>query len=165
MYSRSLSVVSSIIFALFSEVVSAMPAVQEQAKFTELYNAQYRRLGHQTQPILDPYHSYAQSHLDKNSLDINAEWKSIDKCQQPAKAFLLAKVLSVDIDLHDCKKVQNFLDKTNNSSILLAYVNPSVRSPMSYFGHTFIVFNYDFSPFDRTVSFSSFIPKDINFSK
>jgi hypothetical protein len=130
-----------------------------------LYKSLYRANKAQTKPILDPNNAFVKPAYDfRSEHNFREEYKNIDKCKKPSKAFFLSNLLHVDIDFEDCKEVKHFLNQTQNNEILFAYVSPSVRSPMSYFGHEFIVFNNDYSPFSRVISYSAIIPDDISYT-
>ena len=59
---------------------------------------------------------------------------------------------------HECSRYRLFMQTIGRSPVFLAFVEPSARSPMSYFGHVFLVFGSPNNPFSRVLSFSAMIP-------
>lgn len=168
--SLSMSSKSLIAFSLFllinpSIVMSEKLPQSDIHQNSILYKSLYRANKTQTKPILDPNNAFEKPAYDFISEnDFREEYKNIDKCKKPSKAFFLSNLLNMDIDFEDCKEVKKFLNQTQNNEILFAYVSPNVRSPMSYFGHEFIVFNNYYSPFSRVISYSAIIPDGISYT-
>lgn len=68
-----------------------------------------------------------------------------------------ASILTAKVSLEQYKKELNLED------IYIAFVQPSLISPMSYFGHTFLVFKkYNSWGFSKTFSFTAVIPENIS---
>jgi|GEM_PF-5896570 len=62
-----------------------------------------------------------------------------------------------------CKKLNSYLSRIDLSEVHLVFVEPSTRSPMSYFGHTFLVFGSLDDPFSQVLSFSAVIPDEAGY--
>ncbi|MFC1589506.1 DUF4105 domain-containing protein [Pseudomonadota bacterium] len=150
------------ILFLYASQVSAQSI--ELVDYNVRLKALYRGGNNQTQPLNDPYGSFSSKNFTLiNKDNILEVFKSIDKCIFPSKAYLLSNLLGIDIDFSSCQKLSKYLEQTINSSILFGYVDPNVKSPMSYFGHGFIVFSNNLSPFSRTISYSAIIPNEISY--
>ena len=143
----------------FSEALNSSQLADYNLRFRALYRAN----ASQTHPVIDPYSSFKYTKDFSGIYDAYRLYESIDKCLWPSKAFMLAHMLGVNIEFDSCKKLSDYIKATSNTSIFIGYVSPNVRTPMSYFGHNFIVFSKDLSPFSRTVSFSAIIPDNITF--
>lgn len=90
---------------------------------------------------------------------------ALDKCISPLKTFKKTKTdQDLNVFFQECEELSTYLTNITFNEIYLGFANPSISSPMSYFGHTFLLFKKnDFIDFSKTLSYSAKIPENISF--
>ena len=86
-----------------------------------------------------------------------------DKCLFPTKYYQKEHDNSDLNSLFDgCSKLLTYIKQTSFDDISLVFANPTLSTPMSYFGHTFLLFRKKESlNFSKVFSFSAITPENI----
>lgn len=104
------------------------------------------------------YTSLTNAHI--KSVNLNAE-----KCTSPLSYYLSNTEQSKLLDVFsDCPRLYRYLKQNDFDYMSIVFANPTLSTPMSYFGHTFIVFNNKNSlNFSKVYSYSAIVPENKTF--
>ena len=87
------------------------------------------------------------------------------KCNSPVQFYAsLKKPNDLAVLFRECPKLNKYIIQSKFDSILLAFANPTLSTPMSYFGHNFLIFKKKESlSFSKVFSYSAIINKEDTF--
>jgi len=88
-----------------------------------------------------------------------------DKCLSPTKYYQKQHDNSDLYSLFNgCSKLLTYIKQSSFDDLALVFANPTLSTPMSYFGHTFLVFRKKESlNFSKVFSFSAITPENMPF--
>lgn len=113
-------------------------------------------------PETDPQFFFSNSHSRDYLAELSATVRRISPetlCRFPGRYAFVRDFVDPSISFSHCSELQDFLSAVNGDRMSIVFASPYSGSPMSYFGHTFLLLHRPAQPqFSAAIGFAADIP-------